>query len=249
MNTKILLLLILLCSLTSCTGAVVRHNSGGNQNYDRGNYDGALREFHAAQVAAPDRPEAYFNAAAALIELDELDRAIIALEQALKTADEELSVAAYYNLGNAFFDMGSYELAIGAYQQALLIEPGAADARYNMELALLRFVPIAPTDVEQQTEPDSGYTDPDVTPTDEPGGFEDPTPTPPVIDFDLSATPEMGEGGSGGEDSSTPVPQSQGHMTIEEAERLLDQIQQDQQVLREFLQEEGLSGQPSEKDW
>ena len=249
MKARTILLLSLMFLLATCADKVARYNSGGNSDFDRGNYQSALRAYHAAQGAAPDRPEAYFNAAAALIELDELDHAMAALEQALKTADEELSVAAYYNLGNIFFDMGSYELAIDAYQQALLLDPDASDARYNMELALLRFVPIAPTDIEQQTEPDSGYTDPEVTPTDEPGGYEEPTPTPPSIEFDLSAIPEMGEGGSGGQDSSTPIPQSQGQMTIEEAERLLDQIQQDQQVLREFLQEDGLSGQTSEKDW
>jgi tetratricopeptide (TPR) repeat protein len=246
---RIFLLISLLFLSVACGSKVAKYNSEGNSRYERGDYEGALLAYHAAQVASPDRPEAYFNAAAALIELDELDLAIAALEQALETADEELSVAAYYNLGNVFFDMGAFELAIDAYQQALLIDPDAADARYNMELALLRFVPIAPTDIEQQTEPDLGFSDPDVTPTDEPGGYEDPTPTPPLIEFDLSATPEMGEGGGGGQDSSTPIPQSQGQMTIEEAERLLDQIQQDQQVLREFLQEEGLTGQTSEKDW
>jgi hypothetical protein len=38
-------------------------------------------------------------------------------------------------------------------------------------------------------------------------------------------------------------------MTAEQAERLLDQIQQEQQALMEFLQQVGSGGQPLEPDW
>jgi hypothetical protein len=38
-------------------------------------------------------------------------------------------------------------------------------------------------------------------------------------------------------------------MTIEQAERLLDQVEQDQQTLREYLQDEADSGDVTEKDW
>jgi tetratricopeptide (TPR) repeat protein len=235
--------------LAACGGEIAKQNNAGNKQYNQGNYAEALRAYHAAQVAGPDRPEAYFNAAAALIKMQAVDDAVAALEQSLQTADDAMAVAAYYNLGNIFFDIRFYELAIEAYQAALLLDPDADDVRYNMELAMLRYVPIAPTDIEQQTNPESGFTDPNVTPTPDPGGHEDPTPTPPQIELDFTATPMMGEGGGGGEDSSTPIPQSEGQMTVEEAERLLDQIQQDQQVLREFLRDGSLYGLTSERDW
>ena len=87
----------------ACGGQFARNNSTGNNRFDQGHYEAALRAYHAAQVAAPDRPEAYFNAAAALVEMRELDEAMVALEQALETADGETAVTAYYNLGNVFF--------------------------------------------------------------------------------------------------------------------------------------------------
>lgn len=245
---KIVLLMVLCVLFTGC-GPVAERNTAGNQAYHNHRYDAALRAYQNAQVIAPDHPEAYYNAASAYLQLDDLEQAQFALEQALKSSDESLQARAFYNLGNVYFVAERYRDAIRMYQQALLLEPDDEDARYNLEVALLRDIPPTPPEQEQQTDPEQDDADPDVTPTDQPGGFDGPTPTPPPQDFDLSATPEAGQGQQGNEDSSTPVPQSQGEMDVEQAERLLDQVQQDQEALREYLQEEASGGVTEEKDW
>lgn len=58
----------------------------------------------------------------------------------LLTADKAQAEWGYYNLGNFYFAAGLYPEAARAYQQALLIDPNDADARYNLELALKKFV-------------------------------------------------------------------------------------------------------------
>lgn len=239
---------VILCFwLTGCGGVAERNNTG-NAAYRDGEYERALVAYQSAQVMAPDDPLAYFNAAGALIQLDALDDAINALEQALTTADDGLKADAYYNLGNVFFEIREYDAAIQAYQQTLLLRPDDTDARYNMELALLTAVQPTPTAQEQQTDPQLGQTDPETTPTDQPRSFDGPTPTPPPLDLDPSATPDRGEG-QDGETGPTPAPQSEGEMTIEQARQLLDQIQQEQVALSEFLERSGAPGDPSEKDW
>lgn len=242
------LIIISLLMLAAC-GTVEERTSTGNSAYNSGNYDAALYAYQEAQVAAPDRAEPYYNAASAYIGDNELNRAIDALNQALQTADTDLSIQAYYNLGLAYYELGMYAESIEVYQAGLRLDPENEDIRYNLEIVQLWYVDPTPTALEQQTQPEQNQTDPNATPTDNPGGFDDPTPTPPPLEFDPTATPSSGESSGSGQDSTTPIPQSEGDMTVEQAERLLEQIQQDQQALREFIEEAGGEGQTSEKDW
>jgi len=43
---------------------------------------------------------------------------------------------AQYNCGVMAYRLGDYQSSLGAYETALAIEPGSADARYNFALAL-----------------------------------------------------------------------------------------------------------------
>jgi tetratricopeptide (TPR) repeat protein len=44
----------------------------------------------------------------------------------------------YFNAGNAYFAIGRYDKAVELYRDALRIDPGLADAGYNLALALVR---------------------------------------------------------------------------------------------------------------
>lgn len=236
---------------TACGVSVAERNAAGNRQYRNEAYDDALRAYQAAMVAAPDRPEAYYNAASALVGMEQFSQAVAALEQAVRVGDQQLIARAHYNLGNVYFLVGDFDRAAAAYRQTLLIDPDDDDARYNLELTLRRRLPATPTAIEQQTQPETGETDPETTPTNEPAGQDGPTPTPPPQDItpEPSATPDSGEQADAGDDPSTPVPRDDGPMTVEQAERLLDAVQQDQQALRQFLQDSAASGEPGERDW
>ncbi len=236
---------VFLCA--ACGINVAERNTAGNRAYHRGNYDDAIRAYQIAQVEAPDRPEAYYNVASALVAIDDLQGAEAALIQALETADESMRVEAYFNLGNVYYYMGQYGQAVEAYQKALLIDPEDADARYNLEITLLRWVKPTPTSIEQQTEPEVSESDPEATPTDVPGGKDGLTPPP--LELESSSTPMSGQGTGTQDESKTPIPQIEGEMTLEEAERLLDQLMQDQEALREYLQDITAGGVLAEKDW
>lgn len=247
-NLKFLTLCgLLLCA--ACAANPNERNNAGNDLTAREEYDSAVEAYQVAQVLAPDRPEAYFNAGIALANANELDAALAAVQQAMKTADDNLIRDTYYNLGNVYYAMARYYDAIAAYQEVLLRDPTDEQARYNLELALRFAVPPTPTAQQQKTEPDEQQTDPNTTPTDQPKSEDGPTPTPPRIDDtpDLTPTPERGSGDFATDEESTLVPQLDGRMTIEDAQRLLDSIEQ--QSLSEFLNEAQPAGDTTENDW
>ncbi|MDH6303823.1 tetratricopeptide (TPR) repeat protein [Parabacteroides sp. PF5-5] len=65
-------------------------------------------------------------------------KAIELYEEILK--DNGASAEIYYNLGNAYYKDGGVASAILNYERALLLDPGDADIRFNLQMARMRTV-------------------------------------------------------------------------------------------------------------
>jgi tetratricopeptide (TPR) repeat protein len=224
--------LCFLLVLAGCASSYAERNNAGNALYDQTNYRDAVNAYQSAQVDAPDQPEPYYNAGSALAQSGDVDRAIAALNQALKTADDNLAAKAYYNLGNVYFGMSRFDDAIQAYQQALLRNPEDTDARYNLELALKRAQPPTATSPAEAGQP---------TATSQSGSGLTPTPSPQTQPGmpQLTATETQHD--------ETLTPASEATMSPEEAARRLDAIQQQQQTLSQMLSP--VPETPNRKDW
>src|SRR5688572_21435537 len=109
MNFRLRRILLIVLGISACTANSAEYNSTGNHYYDEKRFDEALKVYQMAQVTGPDIPQSYFNAASALAQMGELEQALAALNQALKTADSELKAKSYYNLGNVYFQMNLYD--------------------------------------------------------------------------------------------------------------------------------------------
>ncbi len=231
----LLLTLLVFGVLAGCGEKGAERNNAGNRLYEASEYDPAIDAYRAAQIADPDRAEFYLNMASALMRDGDSDAAIAALELVLNNDDGDMAAQAYYSLGNVYFEMENYPDAVQAYREVLLLNPDDDDARYNLELALSLILPPTSTALEQQTMPEEGQADTTATPTDNPAGTGPPTPTPTPEEGppDPLATPEEPEVSDGGEPGIGPSEQ-QGDMTVEEASRILDPIQHDQQTLNEY---------------
>lgn len=129
-----LLVLLAMMSGAACAVDADDHNDSGNRYYAQGRYSEALREYRRAQAAAPGEPAPVFNAAAALYQLGEYERAGAELRSIIATADPALRARAWYNLGNAYVRLGRLLDARAAYREALLLDPGNRDAKFNLEL-------------------------------------------------------------------------------------------------------------------
>jgi Ca-activated chloride channel homolog len=249
--------LVCLMFLAACTPTAAEHNNQGNALTNAGAYDSAIRAYQSAQVLEPDNALLYFNAAEAYARAERIDEAQATLQQAIQRGDEQLASTAHYNIGNLYFQLGDYEAAILAYQEALRLNPYNEDARYNLEFALASRVLPTPTEIEMQTNPEEQQANPTATPTPNPSGQElptaTPTPTPPDVLPPPGPSPiHQGEdevGDEDDEDNSTPIPRL-GDMTVGDAEKLLEPIDANQEMLSTFRENYNRNGKPeSGKDW
>jgi Ca-activated chloride channel family protein len=225
-------------------GSAHRKTAEGNRLYGEGQLEDALRVYTEAQVDAPEAPELYYDIGNVLYRQDDFEGAADAYRRALLSAPPELVGPAAFNLGNARYRAEDYQGAVEAYERALRAEPTDADSKRNLELALRALEETPP---EESPPP--------------PGGEGEPEPS------ESQATPESeaGEGSSPepqgepagasdtGEPSPEPEPNAAGApgMSREEAERLLDGMQEQEQSDLKGEAKRAARGEDREreKDW
>ncbi len=95
----------------------------------------AASAFDAAARLRPGDPMTAFNAGTGRLAAG-LPEAVSLLEKAARSAPVGLAPQAWYNLGAARLKAGDGAGAVEAYKEALRREPGFADAKHNLELAL-----------------------------------------------------------------------------------------------------------------
>lgn len=116
--------------------SVASKNKDGNRLFGQGKYQDAEKAYLDAEVQSPDRPELLYNLGNALIKQKKYEQALQSLRQAVSKGDKGLQESSWFNAGNALFEMGNFRDASQAYIQALRINPGDKDAKYNLEMAL-----------------------------------------------------------------------------------------------------------------
>jgi len=212
--------------LAACSSSPQANSNAANALLRQGRAQEALRAYQAAQVAQPDQPVYYFNAAAAWAELGQFETANLALRQAIQRGDAALQADAHYNLGNLYLAQADYESAISAYQEAILLRPDFEDARFNLELALLYAVQPPPPPIEMNTRPDEQQANLTTTPTPNPSGMNVPPPPPPPADSG-QGEPIAGDGKGEEPGGSNLNEESEGNLSVESARRILEEIPKD----------------------
>lgn len=102
--------------------------------YQKGDLDGAIKEFRQTVRINPNFVEAHNNLGAALERKGDLDGAIREYHQAIRIDPEFLD--AYYNLGSALEQKRDLDGAVGAYRQVVRINPRFVNAYYNLGIIL-----------------------------------------------------------------------------------------------------------------
>lgn len=208
----------------------------GNRHYRAGRYAEAVEAYRAALADGDERPELQYNLGTALLRLGEYEAAQGHLEAALADVEPELRQRALYNLGNRFLAEGRasgaaeqrdrlLDAAIEAYRSALRLAPSDQDAKWNLELALREQdqPPETPDqdDDDQQEERDDQAG----------GGGEQPRPNAP-----------QGDEPRGGGQNEAPL-------TPEQAEQILNAVEQDERELYQEQLRRGARETPVVRDW
>ena len=189
----------------------------GNRLYEEGRFSEAHEKYLEALRDAPDLPLALFNDGNALYESEEYVRALEAYRGAIESGDPELAAPAWYNLGNALYRQQRFQESLEAYKQALRIDPAQVDYKHNLELALEKQL--------EQPDQDPQSEDGDESQEDEEQENQDGEQNQEPQDQEEDQDEEQ-EQQSDQEQEQQPQP-AQGEMTEEEAERLLEGVQED----------------------
>ncbi|HHO76623.1 MAG TPA: tetratricopeptide repeat protein [Deltaproteobacteria bacterium] len=127
--------------------------TGPDELYRQGKYAQAQDGYSRLDMDNPGDIRFRYNKGCAAYQAQDYDSARAAFSSALHRAgDDDMRFRTLYNLGNTAYRQGDFSSAAGYYKDAIVIDPGSSDARYNLELALA---------AEKSQQP---------SPEDEPGG-------------------------------------------------------------------------------
>ncbi|MBN8696738.1 MAG: tetratricopeptide repeat protein [Bacteroidetes bacterium] len=113
-----------------------KHIYDGNTFYGNKNYTEAEKQYSTALTKNKDSYKAAFNLGDAYYQQGKYEEAAGQF-QALthKATSKDTLAKAYHNLGNTFLKAKKYQEAVDAYKQALKNDPKDEDTRYNLAYA------------------------------------------------------------------------------------------------------------------
>jgi tetratricopeptide (TPR) repeat protein len=125
---------------------VVAGSVTGDAAFRAGDYERAAQEYRSALVREPQSAVLHYNLGVTLLRLGRYEEGRRHLERSNTTEDPSLRQSSLYNSGNsALYPVlrdptgppreASLRTAIQEYRQALLLDSGDADAKWNLELA------------------------------------------------------------------------------------------------------------------
>lgn len=207
----------------------------GNRLYEEGRFAEAHQKYLEAMAEAPESPIIPFNDGNALYQDADYQRAMEAYQRAIETGDPRLASSAWYNLGNALYRQQQLEESLEAFKQALRLNPQDGDAKHNLERVLEQ---MQDQDQQQQQQGDDSQDNDEEqdeqdqqnqpSPQGEDEGQQDQDQQTQDPSDGEEGEDEQAESPPQGEQPPAGDPQPrQSDMTPEEAERLLDAIEED----------------------
>lgn len=218
-----------------------RQVAEGNARMELQDAKGALAAYDQAAKALPNAAGVHLNRGLALLAQNDIDKSRTALQLATQPpASREIRAAAYYNLGNSFFQeadalagqeqhdqaQARFREAVDVYKSALRLQPDLAEAAWNLELAQRRVQ-------EEQDKAEQQQDDQNQDQNQDPQQNEDSDQQDPQQQQqDPKSEPEQGESGDQGRDPEQQPeqkPQQQDGDQEQAQDRDQGQAQQDSQ--------------------
>ena len=245
----ILIVFLTLAGVPATAGRPAEKVLEGNQRYLDGDLDGALTDYTEAQVDLPDSSVLHYNIGNVLFRQGDYPRAVDEYRLAELSDDAALRSQARFNIGNAHFLAQEYGKAVEDYMEVLRTDPGDADAKRNLELALQALEQQPPQeqdeeqdqessedqDQEQQDSPQDQQEQDQPQQDDAPGEEEGEGQQPPGEPEQPQDPSENPSEANPGEDSPQQPQPQEPTLPEQEAARILDALKQQEKENGEFL--------------
>jgi len=211
----------------------------GNTAFSENDFNTALEYYHQAEVERPETPELDFNVGTTLYKTGKYEEAVEKLQKSLETVDVGQEASAHYNLGNTMFRMEDYQGAIQAYQKSLELHPDDLDAKYNLELSRIRLKEQMEAN-PQQNQQQQQQQDQQQQEDEQEEQQEQP-----------QDQQEQQEQEEQQQQNQQPQPQEidENEMSKEDAERILNALQDDEKDIQKDLQRHQAQGGYQGNDW
>ena len=233
MNNPLLLILFLLLAGTGMAQTAHSHLRSGNNAYEKQDYKAAEEQYRKSLEKKPSYKGQY-NLGSAIYQQQRFDEAQQQFQLAAEqSADPLVKAQAFHNLGNAYYSKQQYQEAIEAYKNALRIRPSDKGTQYNLSQAMRQLQQQQQRQQQQEQQEQEKQQKPPEKP-------QQGNPPP-----DSGDEKELSDQGNQPQDPNAKP----GQLTDEEAERLLDIMNREEQKVQEKMRKtEGNHLRP-ERDW
>lgn len=205
----------------------------GNVNFQNQKFEDAELNYRKSLSINPKNTAANYNLGNALYEQKKYKESIENLEKTTKEFRDKPSKAkAFHNLGNSYFKESNMDKAIENYENALKLNPGDMDTKFNLAMAKKQKKDQGGGGQNQQQKKDQGKKD--------------------QKESDKGKESDQKKDGDQKDDSESGKPKPKpGEMSQEEAQKLLEALKnQEQNTQRKVdLQRQKPEQKKHEKDW
>lgn len=220
-----------------------RQLRAGDAAYKKGDYSQAEKAYRKADEQHSGFKSGY-NLGNTLYRQERYEEASDAYRKsAQKTSTDKEKSDAWHNLGNSLFLQQKYKESIDAYKNALKYHPESDDTRQNLMLAktMLRQQQSQPQNQNQQNQNQNQPQDSNQQQNPQENNKQNKPQ-------DEPQSPSSGNDQNAEKPQQNPPPQPSG-MKKEDAEKLLNIIDNEDKKVQEKLRRASGSGKKSGKDW
>ncbi len=218
-----------------------------NRAFLEGDYEQAEMLYREILERHPESPRILFNLGNALAYQGKFEQSVEAYQQFRELTDDPAEYAsAEYNMGYLYGEQGNYREALRHFQDAINLDPGDEDAKFNYELLRRRQQdsPQDQGDDEQQEDQQQDPQDSPIPPTQDqdPDQQDEQTQQSPSEADDQSPQSERDQQGG-----AQPEITDQQLEHAEDIMNALEQIEKD--LIKDFKKRQHEAVDPQEKDW
>lgn len=220
----------------------------GNELYENGKPADAETEYRRVLGYEDKSNRAAFNLGDALYRQEKYDKAAEQFEAAIKNAGEKDDKArAYYNLGNSMLKQQKLKESIEAYKEALRNVPNDIDAKRNLSYAMRLLKQQQQNKDKQQQQDEKDQQDKDKQDQDQ----KDKQDEKDQQDKDKQNQDQQDQKNQQDQKDQKGEQPQQRQISPEDAQRILNALEQEEKELQEKLQKKERAGnRPKiEKNW